>query len=129
MSILPAWNYQGLHGLDVLEAQEDWLIQLTDTLGNSLHHSPQPGQVTGECLHLLGDCLRHVLEQEEKAFAELGHQVDSLHRTAHQQLELVVETLSERHLCGQPVGEHLLLQLQYWLLEHCGQCHTESLHH
>ena len=128
MSIFPAWNYQGLHGFEMLEAQEDWLIQLTDTLGNCLHHQQAHQEyLIHECLQLLGHGLRQTLQQEERAFAELGHQVDILHRTAHQQLHLVIETLSERHERGEAVGEHLLRQLQDWLLEHCGQFHTETL--
>ncbi len=128
MIFFTASNFSSLHGLELLEAQEDWLIQLTDTLGNCLHHHAQcSNYVISECLQLLGEALSTTLQQEEQAFAELGHQVDMLHRTAHLQLCLVIETLSERHARGEPVGEHLLRQLQDWVLEHCGQFHTESL--
>lgn len=128
MSIFTPWHHHSLHGHQLLESQEDWLIQLTDTLGNHLHHHDQ-SHALGECLELLAAQLHQLLKQEEQAFAALGHQVDCLHQTAHQQLCLVIETLCERHQRGEPVGEHLLRQLQDWLLEHCGQFHTESLHH
>lgn len=128
MSAFLPWHSPALHGLELLAAQEDWLIHLTDTLGNCLHHGIGCDAVR-ECLEQLMQGLERCLEEEEHAFAEMGLQMDALHRIAHSQLHLAIETMTERHARGEQVGEHLLQQLQDWLLEHCGQLHTESLHH
>lgn len=125
MSTLQPINYShspALQGFQRLEAHEDWLIQVIDTLGHSLHR-PESRHHVQHCLENLQQGLQRFFAEEPVIFAHLGRPLSEEHRLAHRQLLLRLDELSRRHARGESIGHELLQQMQQWLMDHCGQLH------
>lgn len=124
MNLFRDWQSpQPAHDLEVLEAHEDWLIHILDTLGNGLTYHDHPHLVS-ECLERVQRGLYQFIHHEVPA---LDFELDAEQRQAHHGMLRSLEELAERHARGEQIGSQLLERLQHWLSSHCHVLHHQTL--
>lgn len=118
MNLFRNWSSYQLHGAQLLEAHEDWLIQTVDTLGHGLQRA-DGHELIADCLEQLLHGMQQFISEEFEALAEIGHVISQEQHEAHAELMLRLSELSCRHQRGEAVGSELLTHLQHWLQTHC----------
>ncbi|WP_374439370.1 bacteriohemerythrin [Pseudomonas panipatensis] len=117
MSFMP-WNDEFITGIDKIDQQHRWLVNLTNALYDSLHEEDETAPPIGEILERLVEYTMNHFVVEEALFERLGYPQSEAHRAEHDRFNRQVMDLLLRHESGEAVDDKTLGLLKDWLTHH-----------
>ncbi|KAF1052828.1 MAG: Bacteriohemerythrin [Stenotrophomonas maltophilia] len=117
MEFMP-WNDEFITGIQVIDEQHRWLVNLTNALFDGLSATGQPAQPIGEVLEQLVDYTMNHFVLEEDLFTRLGYPQGEAHKAEHDGFSRRVMELLLHYEAGAPVNEQTLELLKNWLSHH-----------
>lgn len=117
MSFMP-WNDEFVIGIERIDEQHRWLVELTNALHDSLNGPQGEGPPIGELLEQLVDYTMNHFIVEEVLFQRLGYSDEEAHRAEHDRFNRQIIDLLYRHEDGEAVSVEALALLKSWLTHH-----------
>ncbi|WP_448683165.1 bacteriohemerythrin [Pseudomonas nicosulfuronedens] len=117
MSFMP-WNDEFVIGIERIDEQHRWLVDLTNALYDNLNGPEGKGQPMGELLEQLVEYTMNHFIVEEVLFQRLGYPEQEAHRAEHDHFNRQIIDLLYRHEDGEAVSVEALELLKAWLIHH-----------
>ncbi|MFS2125596.1 bacteriohemerythrin [Pseudomonas sp. Pseusp97] len=117
MSFMP-WNDDFVIGIERIDQQHRWLVDLTNALYDNLDGAEGTGQPIGELLEQLVEYTMNHFIVEEVLFQRLGYPGEEAHRAEHDRFNRQIIDLLYRHEDGEAVSLEALELLKDWLTHH-----------
>lgn len=117
MSFMP-WNDEFVIGIERIDEQHRWLVELTNALHDCLNGPQGEGPPIGELLEQLVDYTMNHFIVEEVLFQRLGYPDEEAHRAEHDRFNRQIIDLLYRHEDDEAVSVEALALLKGWLTHH-----------
>lgn len=117
MSFMP-WNDEFVIGIERIDEQHRWLVDLTNALHDRLNGPDGEGQPIGELLEQLVEYTMNHFIVEEVLFQRLGYPDEEAHKAEHDRFNRQIIDLLYRHEDGEVVSVEALELLKAWLIHH-----------
>jgi len=117
MSFMP-WNDEFVIGIERIDEQHRWLVDLTNALYDSLNGTDGEAQPIGELIEQLVEYTMNHFIVEEVLFQRLGYPGEEAHKAEHDRFNRQIIDLLYRHEDGEAVSVEALELLKSWLIHH-----------